>query len=350
MSCDRRRLIGSLALGALAVAGSGGRRIGTTRSDGSIGAKGRAVVTIYPGLRVSSNGATALLDAVGKGFSVVSIPDLAVLFAGTYEDVVDLALSGFGESLAILTLSGELVVVRGGVQQPYPLPRAWDRVRGFIVSDAGDRLALALAGEIYGEPGSLEVWSLPAGAAPLSAMTLPAIDHAIVSGSPSLSRVSLAARTVDGTNVHTVYNVPDGEGGELTPLWSNGSAPAPGGAVALSAEWTWMARTDGLVGWRDGEQRLVTLPGTAFERLLYSPTGSHLLAARVERVVGVTDAAILFRLFDLATLTETARATHVIEHDGEAHPVIAPNLSLLVLRATRAGEVAVQEYDLGRPV
>jgi hypothetical protein len=350
MGCGRRRLIGALAWGTLARAGYGGRRVGSDLSGGSIGAKGRAVVTIYPSLRVSANGAAVLLDAVGKGFSVVSIPDLAVRFAGTYEDAVDLTLSGFGESLGIRTLSDELVVVRGGDQQSHPLPRAGDRIRGFAVSDAGDRLALALGGEIYGEPGSLEVWSLPAGAAPLAAATLPAIDRAVVSGSPGFSRISLAASTSDGAEFRAVYTVPDGDGGELTPLWPNGNAAAPGGAVALSDEWTWIARADGLAGLRDGEERPVTLPGTAFERLLYSPTGSHLLASRVERVVGVTDAAILFRLFDLATLTETARATHVIEHDGEAHPVVSPDWSLLILRATRAGEVAVQEYELGRPV
>jgi hypothetical protein len=317
-------------------------------SGGSIGAKGRTVVTIYPSLRVSANGAVALLDAVARGFSVVSIPDLAVRFTGTYEDVGDLSLSGFGESLGIRTLSNELVVVRGEAQQSHPLPRAGDRVRGFAVSDAGDRLALALGGEIYGEPGSLEVWSLPAGTAPLAAATLPAIDRAVVSGSPGFSRIGLAASTSGGVEFRAVYTVPDGDGDELIPLWPDGSAS--GGVVALSDEWTWVARADGLVGWRDGEQRPVTLPGTAFERLIFSSTGSHLLAARVERVVGVTDAAILFRLFDLATLTETARATHVIEHDGEAHPVVSPDQSLLVLRATRAGEVAVQEYELGRPV
>jgi hypothetical protein len=350
MACGRRRFLGVLTSAGLAVAGYCGRGVRAGLLRGSTEAKGQTVVTIYPSLRVSANGAVALLDAVGKGFSVVSIPDLAERFAGTYEDVVDLGLSGFGESLGILTLSDELVVVRGGTRQSYPLPRARDRIRGFAVSDAGDRLALALGGAIYGEPGSLEVWSLPAGAAPLSAVTLPAIDRAVVSGSPGFSRISLAASTSDGGELRAVYTVPDGDGGELAPVWPGGSEPAPGGAVALSDEWTWIARADGLAGLRDGEERPVTLPGTAFERLLYSPTGSHLLASRVERVVGVTDAAILFRLFDLATLTETARATHVIEHDGEAHPVVSPDWSLLILRATRAGEVAVQEYELGRPV
>lgn len=304
------------------------------------------MVTIYPSLRVSANGAVALVDAVDQGFKVVSVPDRTVRFAGTYENVVDLALSGFGESLGILKSTDEFVVVRGGQQHRYDLPRERARIRAFALSDAGDRLALALGGD---GSGALEVWSLPAGDGPLAATVLPVIERCAVAANPGLSHISVVATTGGGgPDLRAVYAVPGDGSAELTSVWTEGGAPLAGTAVALSDEWVWLARADGLAGWREGETEPVVLPGTALERLVYSPTGSHLLAARVERLAGITGAEMLFRLFDLATLTEVARATQVIERETEAHPVVSPELSLLIARATRAGEIEMQEYDLVR--
>src|SRR5215831_9249398 len=100
------------------------------RLDGS---EGWEMVTIYPSLRVSANGAVTLLDAVDQGFKVVSIPDLTVRDAGTYEDVVDVALSGFGEALGIRMRTDELVVVRDRQQQRHDLPRDRARIRAFAL-------------------------------------------------------------------------------------------------------------------------------------------------------------------------------------------------------------------------
>lgn len=305
------------------------------------------MVTIYPSLRVLANGAVALVDAVDRGFQIVSIPDLTVRFAATYQNVVDVALSGFGAALGIWTTSDELVVVRDGRRQPYALPRNPTRIRGFAVSDRGDRLVLVLGGESRGESGSLEVWSLPAGEAPLAVAALPPIDRGAVAANPGCSRIGLVATTTAGSgpDFRAVYAVPGGGVAELQPLWSEDGAPLVGTAILLSDEWVWMVRGDGLVGWR-GEEPPVSLPGLAFEKLIYSPTGSHLLASHVERPVGVTDAEVLFRLFDLTTVTEVARATHVVAHVAEAHPVVSPDLSLLIVRATRAGEVEVEKRGL----
>jgi hypothetical protein len=209
-------------------------------------------------------------------------------------------------------------------------------------------LALALGGESGG--GTLEVWSLPPGEVPLAGVALPAIGRGAVTGNPGFSRIGLVATTAgDGPDFRAVYAVPAGASGELMALSIEGGAPLAGTAVALSDEWTWLARADGLAGWRDGETEPVVLPGTAFERLVFSPTGSHLLAARVERLAGITGAEMLFRLIDLTTLTEVARATHVVERESEAHPAVSPDLGLLILRATRAGEIEMQEFDLARP-
>jgi hypothetical protein len=349
MRFGRRRMVAVVALGGLTAAGRRDLRFVVGSVGGSFGSEGRGMVTIYPSLRVSANGAVALVDAVAQGYKVVSIPDLAVQFEGTYQNVVDLALSGFGAALGIRMTTDEVIVVRDGQQQRHALPRGRDRIRGFAVSDASDRLALALGGETYGEAGTLEVWSLPAGEAPLAAAALPAIGRGFVASNPSFSRISLVATTTGGElDFRAVYAMAGGSSGALKPIWIEQGAPLQGTAVSLSDEWSWIARGDGLAGWRGDETEPMSLPGTAFERLIYSPTGSHLLAARVERLAGPTSAEVLFRLLDLSTLTEVARATHVIENDAGAHPVVAPDLSLLILRATRSAEVEMREYELTR--
>jgi hypothetical protein len=349
MRLGRRRFVQVAALGGLGVASSRVRCAFAGIASGAFESKGRDVVTIYPSLRVSANGAVALVDAVTQGYRVVSIPDLAVRFAGTYQNVVDMALSGFGETLGIRTTTGELIVVRNGEEQRHDLPRDRARIRGFAISEAGDRLALALGGETYGEAGTLEVWSLPGGDAPLAATALPPIGRGFVAGNPNFSRLGLVAATTGGEpDFRAVYAVPGEDSKTLSPLLVEDDAALQGTAVALSNEWVWIARGDGLAGWHGDETDPVSLPGTAFERLIYSPTGSHLLASRVERLATITSAEVLFRLFDLSTLTEVARATHVVEHDTEAHSVVSPDLALLILRATRDGEVEVDERDLAR--
>jgi hypothetical protein len=103
-------------------------------------------------------------------------------------------------------------------------------------------------------------------------------------------------------------------------------------------------QANAIAGWHQ-EKPPVELPATLREHLIYSPTGSHLLMYRGEETINVTSQKMLFRLFDLTSLKEIKRATHVIQNYNNANFALTKDLSLLELRATRDGNLAVEELE-----
>jgi hypothetical protein len=296
------------------------------------------VIAIYPSLRLSANGAVALLDGVEGGFRLVAIPDLTVQVEESYGSVVDVTLSAFGGSLGMRTTDGDVVVIRGSDRRRHPLPHPYGEIRAIALSDRGDRLGLLLA-------DSLETWSLPPESAPSARIDVPPVERGFLTANPSFTHfgVFVLAANGDGPQFRGLYRGSHGDA--LSPVWQERGTALASTSIALSDEWVWVARADGLVGWRGGDPP-VTLPGTGYESLIFSPTGGHLLAWRIERLNGVTGADVLFRLIDLTSLTETARTTYPVDQIAEAHPALAPDLSLLIVRAARDGRVTIEHRAL----
>jgi hypothetical protein len=114
--------------------------------------------------------------------------------------------------------------------------------------------------------------------------------------------------------------------------------------LTLYQDWVWAVQDEGPLGWL-GANEPVQLPGNLRDRLRFSPTGSHLLVYRVEKNVDVTTAEVLFRLFDLNSLTEIKRVSHVIENSHTAIFGLSNELELFEVRATR--EATLEFKELG---
>ncbi len=305
-------------------------------------------VVRYPTLRLSANGASVLLDTVTRGFVVYEVPGLRPRFGrDSYENVQDVSLSSSGSCAAIRTREGGLVVLDETGDRAYRLPHPPERIRSLAISDAGDSVALLV---VESEPvpeesstdnGRLEIWSLPAGSAPSASCRLPLFGGGTVSANASAARLGVySATTLETAQFIGVYDRQDD--GTLAPLWVEWGPSLARITVTVGGDWAWAVEPGALVGWCAGEPP-VRLPGSLGDRLVFAPDYGHLLAYCIQETVAVTSVRVLFRLFDLATLAESRRVSHVIEDDVDAHFALSGDLSLLELRATREGGVVGRE-------
>lgn len=309
------------------------------------------VKVIYPSLRLAANGSVALLENVNQGFKVYSLPNLDLRFSQeSVENVVNVVLSSSGTSVGVHTTADELLVVTASQRHSYKLPISRDRIRGLTLSDAGDKVAILSINEAENsasnpkDNGALEIWSLPPGERPLASIQLPLFDSAVVSANGAFSIFAVRSTTSVGNNQFMGVYKSVGTDGNLSPLWTEPESSPTRSAVALYNDWVWAVQKDAIAGWHN-DAPPVTLPGTLREHLIFSPTGSHLLAYRGEESMGVTSTKMLFRLFELSSLKQVKQVTHVIEDDANAHFVLSDSLALLELRATREGEIKRQELS-----
>lgn len=316
---------------------------------------------VYPSLQLTANGSTALLDNAKVGFQIYSLPELESRFGEIpYTDLVKVILSSSGTGVGVQTTENELMLLSSTQRPTYPLPRKQEVIRSLAISDAGDKLAI-LAVEpsqttsTHQDNGVLEIWSLPLsnaqpdlGNRPLVSIRLPLLDSSVVTANGEFS--TFAVRSVDTLGSHQflgVYHYDSGKA-ELQTLWQEQGASLKRVSVTLYKDWVWAVQANAIAGWHQHNPP-VELPATLREHLIYSPTGSHLLTYRGEETINVTSQKMLFRLFDLTSLKEIKRATHVIQNYNNANFALTKDLSLLELRATRDGNVALEELQWSTP-
>jgi hypothetical protein len=307
------------------------------------------VKVIYPSLRLVANGSTVLLDKVNQGFQVYSVPDLTLrLSKDSYQDIVSVVLSNSGQSVGVHTTANELVLLTSAQRNKYKLPRNREFIRSLAISDVGDRLAIlavdnsANASSNDQENGVLEIWSLPLGDRPLAAIKLPVFDSAAVTANGAFSSFAVQSTGSIGSQQFIgVYQYTQTTG-TLSAKWTESGDSSKSIAVALYKDWVWAVQAKSLVGWHQNAAP-IELPGTPREHLIYSPTGSHLLAYRGEESINLTSEKTLFRLFDLSLLKEVKQTTHVIEDRQNAQFVLSKDLSLIELRANRDGKIQMKE-------
>jgi hypothetical protein len=307
------------------------------------------VTLLFPEIYLSTNGATALLDKTFGHIEVYSIPGMELRYADEAVEGLDgLALSSSGTVAALRTLSGNLTVVDDSDAHAYALPEGRGRILDMALSDGGDMLATLVlvdpkaSGEQAKDNGRLEIWSLPASGTPVASAPVTLFDYAFVKANGSFSAFSVYSARMSGTSRALEIFIFDSGQGTLSPLSEEHSFAARWIHAALHGEWIWVVQEDALVGWQPGRAP-VELPGTVGDQLVFSPSGDHLLAYRVVRVVEDTSAEILFRLFDLDTLEEVKRVTHLVADDSEAHFALSPGLSLLVLRLGDDSQLQIGE-------
>jgi hypothetical protein len=302
---------------------------------------------IYPSLRLAANGSTVLLDRVDRGFQVYSIPDLAVRSSNdSYRDIVNVVLSNSGKSVGIQTIPNEISMLTADRNSKYKLPINSSSIRSLAISDVGDKLAIITVdnspntSDRVRENGVLEIWSLPLGDRPLASIELPVFDFVMLSANGTFS--SFAVRSTASIGNKQFVGVYQYTQGKLSPKWTESGDSIESIAVALHRDWIWAVQADNLVGWHQTSTP-IKLPGTAREHLIYSPTGTHLLAYRGEATINVTSQKTLFRLFDLSSLREVRRIAHTIDDISNAQFVLSKDLALLELRATKDSKIAVKE-------
>lgn len=294
---------------------------------------------IYPTLQLSNNGAVAVLDRVDAGFQVYSVPALEQRFAeDSYENIFEVLLSPSGTRIGLWTTDNSLLVIDAEGQTSYPLPHPRSNIRSLTIADSGNKLGL-LRVESNGQ-GALEIWSLPPDDMPVAAIDLPVLDQALVTADNTFSTFMVQSRmSVGSKQFNAIYRLDSSD--ELSAVWQTDDPNLEPADTALYGDWVWLVQEDGLEGWRQGEGPH-TLPGTLRDRVRFSPDGGHLLAYRVEQHVDVTSAKMLFRLFNLASLEEIKSVTHTVENNSTAHFVLADDLSLLELRATREAQLDIK--------
>ena len=316
---------------------------------------------VYPRLQLTANGSTALLDNPTVGFQIYSVPELQSRFGEVpYADLFKVVLSSSGTAVGVQTTANELMLLSSAGHPKYPLPRKREVIRSLGISDAGDKLAVldvepSQTTSTDQDNGILEIWSLPVGNSPpdlanrpLASIRLPLLDSSVVTANGAFS--TFAVRSTDTLGNHQfmgVYHY-DSAKGELLPLWQEQGASLKPVSVALYNDWIWVVQANAIAGWHQ-DNPPVELPATLREHLIYSPTGSHLLAYRGEETINVTSQKMLFRLFDLTSLQEIKRATQVIQNYNNANFALTKNLSLLELRATRDGNLAIEELQWSTP-
>jgi hypothetical protein len=284
---------------------------------------------LYPSLRLSANGAAALLDTVERGFHLYDLPAGHLRWdLGETGDLAHLSLSASGDALAWVSDDGQLATMTRDGTTIRALPVPADQIVAIAVSDSGQQTPLLLSS------GKLLIGNAEA--------NVPALDSGaiLVNGDCSLLAVRSANRVTGDESLNAFVS----HGGTLRPLWPNASAPAATGAIALYGDWLFAATADGLTGWPPiGKQ--ITLPGTLRDRMIFSPDGRHLLTYHAEEIIHVTGAQMRFRVFDLSSQQEIQHADHQIDDRQGAQFILAPDLNLFEVRALRQGELSIRQLD-----
>jgi hypothetical protein len=306
------------------------------------------VTMLFPEFYLSTNGATALLDKTFGHVEVYGLPGLDLQYADeAVQGLGGLALSSSGTAVALRTGSG-LTVVKAGESHTYPLPGGRGRILDMAIPDAGDMLATLVlvdpkaSGEQARDNGQLEIWSLPAGGSPVASAPVTLFDYASVEANGSFTTFSVYSAKTSGSDRAMDVFLYDLGPGTLSPLGREHPFATQWIHAALHGDWVWVVQEDAMVGWQPG-QAPVELPATIGDQLVFSLAGDHLLAYRVIRVVGDTSAEILFRLFDLGSLQEVKRATHLVADDSAAKFALSPGLSPLVLRIGEGSQLQIRE-------
>ena len=296
----------------------------------------------YPSLYLSANSATVLLDTVRGGFQIYALPDLTPRFReDSYENIVDVILSPSGDSVAVWTTEDNGLRLLGSEPaQSYSLPYRRPRIQGLTLADSGDKMIVLTAQESEQAGSSLEIWSLPPGDKPLAAIEVPAAHGGRVLANGGFSRFAVRFGNDKFTAVYDWTEPAE----TLSLLWQETDPNHSPTDLTLYQDWVWAVQDEGPLGWL-GANEPVQLPGNLRDRLRFSPTGSHLLVYRVEKNVDVTTAEVLFRLFDLNSLTEIKRVSHVIENSHNAIFGLSNELELFEVRATR--EATLEFKELG---
>ena len=307
------------------------------------------VTMLFPEFYLSTNGATALLDRTFGHIEVYGLPGLDLRYADEAVQGLDgLALSSSGTAVALRTLGGGLTVVDAGGGHVYTLTGGRGRILDMALSDAGDMLARLVlvdpeaSGEQAKDNGRLEIWSLPAGGSPVASAPVTLFDYAFVEANGSFTTFSVYSAKASGTDRAMDIFIYDSGPGTLSPLGEEHPFAAQWIHAAVHGDWVWVVQEDAMVGWQPGKAP-VQLPATVGDQLVFSPAGDHLMAYRVVRVVEATSAEILFRLFDLGTLEEVKRATHMVPDDSAAQFALSPGLSPLVLRIGDGSQLQIKE-------
>lgn len=298
----------------------------------------------YPSLHFSATKAAVLVDRVGQGFQVYTLPDLGVAFErDSYQDVYQVRLSSSGSVVAWLTLEKSLEIVRGSEQTRYELPYARSQISAFAVADAGDQIALLLSDAAGSR---LEIWPLPLGGQPLLTHALPLFDMVNVIANPAFTTLAVHTFDVLGSDAFSAIYRYDAHSLTLSEQWSEVGSQATHvpSLLAVSDTWVWAVKVAGLQGWHKDDAP-VTLPGTLRDRILLSSNGAHLLVYRGVEVLDMTTIKYVFRLIDCASLQELKQVHHVVEQASAAHFVLNEDLTISELRVTQEGQL--QKKDLG---
>jgi hypothetical protein len=313
---------------------------------------------VYPSLRLSANGATALLDQYQR-FQVYALPTLNVridapsagqstdVSAGEFDRVI---LSASGTAIVAQTLDNKLVLLSATDQPQYQLPIDPALLRAMAIADAGDQLAtLAIAPTANADQpnGVLAIWSLSAGGGridqPIAMTQLPLLDRSILMANGAFNTFAIRSTALIGRQQFMEVYRRELSNGALSSLWTE-QGDVASVAVMLYGDWVWAVQDHAMVGWHQHHPS-AKLAATLREQLIYSPSGGHLLAYRGAETIDVTTQKMLFRLIDLASCQEIRRTTQVIPHYNEARFALTDHLSLLELRATRKGELTVKELE-----
>jgi hypothetical protein len=280
---------------------------------------------LYPSLRLSANGAAALLDTVERGFHLYDLPAGHLRWdLGEMGDLTHLALSASGDALAWITDDGQVATMTRDGTATKALPVPADQIVAIAVSDNGEQIPLLLSsGKLLVGNAEADVPALHSGAI-------------LANGDSSL----LAVRSANRVTGDEALNAFVSHGGSLRSLWPDAAAPAGSGAIAVYGNWLFAATADGLTGWPPiGKQ--ITLPGTLRDRMIFSPDGRHLLTTHAEEIIHVTSAQMRFRTFDLASQDEVQQADHPIDDRQGAQFILDPDLNLYEVRASRTGDLAI---------
>jgi hypothetical protein len=282
---------------------------------------------LYPSLRLSANGAAALLDTVERGYHLYDLPAGKLRWDLSEEgDLAHLTLSASGDAVAWVTRDGQLMTITGAGKTSTSLPVAAEQIVAIAISDDGQRTPILLSS------GKLLLDGAEA--------DLPALDRGSILANGDCTLIAVhSANTVTGEDALNAFV---SRGDALHPLGQDAAATAETGAIAVYGDWLVAATADGLRGW-PLLGKAITLPGTMRDRMIFSPDGQHLLAYHAEEIIRVTGAQMRFRVFDLASEKEVRTADHQIDDRQGAQFVLDAALNIYEVRALRTGDLAIHQ-------
>ncbi|HET8522154.1 MAG TPA: hypothetical protein VFL82_02910 [Thermomicrobiales bacterium] len=284
---------------------------------------------LYPSLRLSANGAAALLDTAERGYHLYDLPAGNLRWDLSEEgDLAHLTLSASGDAVAWVNDDGQMVTMTGAGKTTSKLPVPAEQLVAIAVSDSGKRTPLLLSS------GKLLLDGAEA--------DLPTLDRGAILANGDCTLLAVrSANTITGADALNAFV---SRGDALHPLWPDTASPTETGAIAVDGNWLIAAMAEGLRGW-PLLGKAITLPGTLRDRMIFSPDGRHLLAYHAEEIIHVTGAQMRFRVFDLASEKEVRTADHQIDDRQGAQFVLDAERTLFEVRALRTGELAIQQLN-----